>query len=448
VSAHHTPMLRALAASIRAGVPALLWGNPGTGKPHVSQPWLMVGSGTPRSSSAPSASRPTSSASASKSTAAPAKVGHVAYAPPGWARAASKADRALVFFDELTTAPPSVRKAMLHVLQERVVGDLQLPDTVAIVAAANPPESAVDGYDLEPPMANRLLHLEFTFPLDSWLDGFVSGFDNIIQPSMTDLIGRGDDQHRASTRAAVAAFHKSRPDLIEPGVPDDPTKAGRAWPSRRSWDNAARVLCELRPGDDDGTVLVLKGTVGDGPANEFLAFQRDLDLPDPLDVIAHPTRYDWSGMRPDKAFATVNAVRAYVLGTTPDKTLWLGAVNALSTVAEAGLLDIAQGAVAALLTNMPDGVGVPRRVRRVRRAVCRHRPLGRMTEPSNGTASAHPPPFAAESDAVAQSLATPQMGRLRSGADFVLCRGADPPSTTDDSDTLICTPRQGSGGDA
>ena len=68
-------------------------------------------------------------------------------------------------------------------------------------------------------------------------------------------------------------------------------------------------------------------------------------------------------MRPDKAFATVNAVRAYVLGTTPDKTLWLGAVNALSTIAEAGLPDIAQGAVAALLSNMPDGAGVPRRVR-------------------------------------------------------------------------------------
>ena len=363
VSANHTPMLRALAASIRAGVPALLWGNPGTGKTAcvtaLAQSWRWhteVVIGSIRESS-------DFLGFGVEVDGGPGKVGHVAYAPPGWARAASKADRALVFFDELTTAPPSVRKAMLRVLQERVVGDLHLPDTVAIVAAANPPESAVDGYDLEPPMANRLLHLDFTFPLDAWLDGFVSGFDNITHPAMTDLIGRGDDQHRASIRAAVVAFLKSRPDLIEPGVPDDPTKAGRAWPSRRSWDNAARVLCELRPGDDDGTILVLNGTVGDGAANEFLAFHRELDLPDPLDVIAHPTRYDWSGMRPDKAFATVNAVRAYVLGTTPDKTLWLGAVNALSTIAEAGLPDIAQGAVAALLTNMPDGVGVPRRVR-------------------------------------------------------------------------------------
>ena len=363
MSTKHNPMLRALAAAIRAGVAALLWGPPGVGKTsHITalaQSWQWhteVVIGSIRESS-------DFLGFGVEVDGGPGKVGHVAYAPPGWARAASNADRALVFFDELTTAPPSVRKAMLRVLQEQVVGDLQLPDTVAIVAAANPPESAVDGYDLEPPMANRLLHLDFIFPVDAWLDGFVSGFDNINQPSMTDLIGRGDDQHRASTRAAVAAFLKSRPDLIEPGVPDDPTKAGRAWPSRRSWDNAARVLCELRPGDDEATVLVLTGTVGEGAANEFLAFNRELDLPDPLDVIAHPTRYDWSGMRPDKAFAVTNAVRAYVLGTTPDKALWLGAVNALSTIAEAGLPDVAQGAVAALLTNMPDGAGIPRRVR-------------------------------------------------------------------------------------
>ena len=223
VSANHTPMLRALAASIRSGVPALLWGNPGAGKTAsitaLAQSWLWhteVVIGSIRESS-------DFLGFGVEVDGGPGKVGHVAYAPPGWARAASKADRALVFFDELTTAPPSVRKAMLRVLQERVVGDLQLPDTVAIVAAANPPESAVDGYDLEPPMANRLLHLDFTFPLDAWLDGFVSGFDNISQPSMTDLIGRGDDQHRASIRAAVAAFLEvpPRPDRARrPRRPD------------------------------------------------------------------------------------------------------------------------------------------------------------------------------------------------------------------------------------
>ena len=363
MTSKHSPMVRALAASIRARVPALIWGNPGGGKTsfvtQLAQSWTWhteVVIGSIRESS-------DFLGFGIEVDGGPGRIGHVAYAPPGWARAASQADQALVFFDELTTAPPSVRKAMLRVLQERVVGDLQLPDTVAIVAAANPPESAVDGYDLEPPMANRMMHLDFSFPLDSWLDGFVAGFDHLAQPTMADLIGRGDDQHRATTRAAMAAFLKTRTDLIEPGVPTDPTKAGRAWPSRRSWDNATRVLSELRPDDDEAAILVLTGTVGEGATNEFLAFRRELDLPDPLDVIRDPDQFDWSGMRPDRAFATVGAVRAYVLGVAPDKKLWLGAVNALATVAEAGLPDIAQGAVAALLNDMPDGAVLPRRVR-------------------------------------------------------------------------------------
>lgn len=123
------------------------------------------------------------------------------------------------------------------------------------------------------------------------------------------------------------------------------------------------MLSELRPDDEEAAILVLSGTVGEGATNEFLAFRRELDLPDPLDVIRDPDRFDWPAMRPDKAFATVGAVRAYVLGVSPDKKLWLGAVNALATVAEAGLPDIAQGAMAALLNTMPDGAALPRRVR-------------------------------------------------------------------------------------
>ena len=83
------------------------------------------------------------------------RIGHVAHAPPGRARHATEGRRALVFFDELTTAPPSVRKAMLRVLQERYAGDLALLDTVSLVVAANAPDSAVDGYDLYRPWRTR-----------------------------------------------------------------------------------------------------------------------------------------------------------------------------------------------------------------------------------------------------------------------------------------------------
>ncbi len=47
---------------------------------------------------------------------------------------------------------------MLRILQEREVGELPLPATVALVATANPPAVAVDGWELPPPIANRLMH--------------------------------------------------------------------------------------------------------------------------------------------------------------------------------------------------------------------------------------------------------------------------------------------------
>src|SRR5690606_42151951 len=39
---------------------------------------------------------------------------------------------------------------------------LDLPPAVRIVAAANPPSSAADGWHLSPPLANRFVHLHWT----------------------------------------------------------------------------------------------------------------------------------------------------------------------------------------------------------------------------------------------------------------------------------------------
>src|SRR5205085_6441439 len=61
---------------------------------------------------------------------------HVEFAPPGWARRLAALGTGLLFFDEVSTAPPAVQAALLRVVLERTVGDLALPDDVAVVAAA------------------------------------------------------------------------------------------------------------------------------------------------------------------------------------------------------------------------------------------------------------------------------------------------------------------------
>ncbi|EUA17503.1 ATPase associated with various cellular activities AAA_5 domain protein [Mycobacterium xenopi 3993] len=54
-----------------------------------------------------------------------------------------------------------------------------LPATVRMIAAANPPEQAAGGYDLEPPLSNRFCHVGFTPSVDEWLDGMATGWEAV-----------------------------------------------------------------------------------------------------------------------------------------------------------------------------------------------------------------------------------------------------------------------------
>src|SRR5581483_1133846 len=138
-------------------------------------------------------------------------AGGVTLAPPSWALRLVEAGHGLLFLDELTTAPPAVQAAMLRVVLERVAGDVRLPAEVRVVAAANPPEEAADGWELAPPLANRLVHLDWPTDGRYVAQGIALGFP---PPSLYAFDGgRPDDVTRLTARASVAAFLEVRPDL-------------------------------------------------------------------------------------------------------------------------------------------------------------------------------------------------------------------------------------------
>ena len=132
-----------------------------------------------------------------------AQVPSLKFAPPVWAVEAAKHaantgdpndEKAVVFFDEFTTAGPKVMAAMLRVIHERVVGEFTLPSNVVVVAAANPPAMSPGGIDLKPPVANRFVHLYWTPPTArQWAD-WLTG----VKPSATEAVDQGkasDDEY-------------------------------------------------------------------------------------------------------------------------------------------------------------------------------------------------------------------------------------------------------------
>lgn len=352
-------MMRAFAATIKANVPTLLWGPPGVGKTAIVEA-MGREAGFDVETVIGSVREPADFLGMPMEGKDDHGDPTTVYAPVSWATRLGSSDKGLLFLDELTTAAPSTMKAMLRVMQEREVGEYKLPDSVVIVAAANPPDIAVDGWELSAPIANRMCHMDWHVGIDAWMDGFMDGFATPPSISINDLTGPGKDEDVARTRGLVAAFLRHRPDLLS-ACPTDPEVAGKGWPSPRSWTNAAAILANLRSGDDDAQLLVLKGCVGDGAATEFLAWIAVSDLAAPDDVMNDPSIVNWKRERPDRLFALITSVTA--LATMRDsKDAYTAAFEVMGACAAGDRPDVAAPGVIRLARTMPQGVMIPARV--------------------------------------------------------------------------------------
>ncbi|MFY9863962.1 MAG: MoxR family ATPase, partial [Trebonia sp.] len=287
----------ALGVAVAARVPVLLWGAPGTGKTSAIRA-MAEAMGLPCETVIASIREPSDFAGL------PVVTGDVVrFAPPLWATRLAEAGTGVLFLDELSTAPPAVQAALLRVVLERTVGDLTLPDDVAVVAAANPPEQAADGWDLSAPLANRLCHLSWETSPRSIAEGLASGW----APPPVPLLPAGWTAGEPLNKSLVAAFLQVRPALaIAP--PDNASEAGRGWPSPRTWEMAARLMtaAEAAKATDQARSALIRGAVGDGAGVEFLAWLVEMDLPDPEEVLANPAAFRLPE-RGDRAYAALAA---------------------------------------------------------------------------------------------------------------------------------------------
>jgi len=349
--ADQSTIVEALGIAVAARVPVLLWGAPGTGKTSAVKA-LADGMNSPLETVIASIREP------SDFGGLPIVVdGGVRFAPPGWARRLAEMGEGILFLDEISTAPPAVQAALLRVVLERTVGDLDLPEGIAVVAAANPPEQAADGWDLSAPLANRFCHLDWNVEATLVAAGIAGGFP---APRVPVLPG-GWENDAAEAKGLVAAFLGVRPPLACL-PPTDAVMAGRGWPSPRTWEMVVRLwsAASAAGASEQARGLLIRGCVGDGAGVEFLAWAKEMDLPDPEAVLADPDSFELPE-RGDRAYAALSSVAAAVVANNT-VARWHAGWKVLGTAGESAP-DVAAVAARILAANRPEGATAPPEVK-------------------------------------------------------------------------------------
>ena len=181
------------------------------------------------------------------------------WAPP--AELPTDADStAIIFLDELNSAPPAVQAAAYQLILNRRVGTYELPKGVDVVAAGNREGDRGVTYRMPAPLANRFVHLEAKVDFDDWQDWAT------LNKIHADVVG-------------YVGFAKQ--DLYD----FDPKSASKAFATPRSW---AFVSDLLKDDDVDNETLqtLIAGAVGDGLAHKFMAHRKIAGkLPKAIDIL-------------------------------------------------------------------------------------------------------------------------------------------------------------------
>jgi hypothetical protein len=341
-------VLRAVGVCVATRIPFLLWGEPGAGKTAVVE--SAADAGWHVETLICSHYEPSDFAGLPVVSG-----GRVTLAPPQWAvRVAEQPGPSVVFFDEWTTASPAVQAAALRPLTHGEVGALQLPDRVSFGAAANPADVAASGWELAAPTANRFVHLDWALPLDVFTESLVTGtWPRITVP----VLGEDHAARVSAARAQVAAFLAVRSTQLS-AIPKDAASRGRAFPTPRTWDYAARLMAACPPEDGEALRLLVQGAIGAPTGHEFLAWRAALDLPEPEALLADPGGDQLVGLRADRVHVALQGVLAAV-STRTTAPRWEAGIGVCVRAAELKGLDPAVPVVRSLLRIRPAKAALP-----------------------------------------------------------------------------------------
>lgn len=170
----------------------------------------------------------------------------------------------ILFLDELNAASQSVQVALYQLILDRRIGDYELPAGWYVMGAGNRVEDRAAAGRMSSALNNRLIHLEQTADVDSWLSWF---WERDLPEEVGFFI--------SFRRECLFRF--------------DPSSRESAFPTPRSWESAAKLYA--RDLGADIAMPLIAGAIGTGAAAEFLAFCRIYkELPSLDGILMDPER--------------------------------------------------------------------------------------------------------------------------------------------------------------
>jgi hypothetical protein len=170
----------------------------------------------------------------------------------------------ILFADELTTTPPSVRGPCLRLWLERVAGDLKLHEGTALLAAANDPEHCPAAYELDAATANRFCIVEMAPSIDE----LRSHIEAVWGTKSDDPASMRDE---ATDLAATMRMDAS---MIQMTPTVGAVQSGESWGSPRAWERGLRMYCSVPASEPKVARAVLEGTVGATAAATYLGIKK------------------------------------------------------------------------------------------------------------------------------------------------------------------------------
>ena len=173
----------------------------------------------------------------------------------------------ILFFDEINLAPPLIQSSCYKIIHDRIINDGRVGEDWLIMGAGNTDEDRAYTHDLAPPLRDRFGEVKLLIPTtQDWIDKYA--------------IPRG-------INSMIIGFLSFKTGSLYRVDFDDKQK----FTTPRGWERISKLIEKNPTGKDYNKLSILaKSGIGEGIAQEFVAFckiSEQIKLPE---IIANPKR--------------------------------------------------------------------------------------------------------------------------------------------------------------